>query len=61
MLLMVFIRQRIGFQYGVLAFVFVLFPELTSSMAKFKDIFFMLLELGECARVAGKRSLGSCG
>lgn len=43
MLLMVVVRQRSGYQYGALAFMFVLIPELTSSMAKFKDVFFMLL------------------
>lgn len=43
LLLMVVIRQHMDYQYGVLAFVFVLLPELTSSMAKFKDVFFMLL------------------
>jgi hypothetical protein len=42
-LLMVVVRQRTGYQYGLLAFMFVLIPELTSSMAKFKDVFFMLL------------------
>jgi hypothetical protein len=43
LLLMVIVRQRMGYQYGVLAFFFVLMPELTSSMAKFKDVFFMVL------------------
>ena len=42
-LLMVIVRQRTGYQYGALAFLFVLMPEFTSGMAKFKDVFFMVL------------------
>lgn len=43
LLFMVVVRQHTGYQYGIFAFGFVLLPELTSSMAKFKEVFFMLL------------------
>ena len=43
LLWMTVLQKAKGYQYATFAFVFVLLPELTSSMAKFKDIMFMLL------------------
>jgi len=43
LLVLIIVRTREHFGLGILAFGFVLLPELTSSMTKFKDLFFLVL------------------
>lgn len=43
LLLLVILRQREGYRYGVAALIFVLIPELTTMWSSFKDVLFVLL------------------